>query len=536
MTSIHHEFKENFKNDKLIKTIHLQSNKNYYLEKDIIIHLEPMFPSAEDIEKSSFLRYGFFAGIVMDGKNINLDLRGFTIKMSEECNLQLRFFSLIELNNSPFPLRDGLPLSESKTKWESGKNITIENGTLGLSSHSGIHGNNNSNIVIQNMIIKDFEVGGIMLNGSSNVKIYSVKVGPNFQQMKLNGKFSAVVQILHQHNKVFKLDKVESLFTPLQNEFNNTIENCLVSKPIKPLYKSQNGVIDGVCYGILINKSGVAIHSHGDENDKTKQSGHANNIKIKKVTIENLKGGVEEKIGYQVRGKIIRDIAGQPIDLHLIVETRKIDIVSFYQLLTAYLIRKNKTTIKSTLFVPDPLLDWFVKIYEPQKFVWNGEHTLSPEEYYFLNNWISAYTKLIRGGDAMLHVNKGVIALRLDTVDNVKIYNTVIKNICNVGLIFQKILNPNIKFLSSNTENIFTYTGNDAYGIIANNVNQGLIDNIKIVNLDSLNGSTYKCLLMNGTKNFTIDNIEDEQKKQSSKNENYSIVVQESCKNFTIKG
>ncbi len=143
---------------------------------------------------------------------------------------------------------------------------------------------------------------------------------------------------------------------------------------------------------------------------------------------------------------------------------------------------------------------------------------------------------MVRGGDSMMHVNKGVIALRLDGVDNTTIYNTVIKNICNVGKMFQKVLNPNIKFLSSNTENVFTYTGNDAYGIVCNNLNEATIDNIKITNLNSENGSTYKCLLMNGTQNITIERIEDEQKKASTKNENYSIVVQESCKKFIIKG
>ena len=175
--SIQREFSSHFKDDKLLKTIHLDSNKNYFLEKDIIIDLNPLFPSKNDIEENSFLRYGFFAGIVMDGNDIHLDLKGFSIKMSVEANLNLRFFSLIELNNSPFPLNDGLPLDKAKIKWSAGKNITIKNGTLGLSSHSGIHGNNNSNVLIENLIIKDFEVGGIMLNGGSRIK--------NFYQQKL---------------------------------------------------------------------------------------------------------------------------------------------------------------------------------------------------------------------------------------------------------------------------------------------------------------------------------------------------------------
>ena len=41
----------------------------------------------------------------------------------------------------------------------------IKNGTLGKSSHHGIHGNNMSNILIENLLIEDFEVAGIALNG-----------------------------------------------------------------------------------------------------------------------------------------------------------------------------------------------------------------------------------------------------------------------------------------------------------------------------------------------------------------------------------
>ena len=531
--SVQREFNSHFKDDKLIRTIHLDSNKNYFLERDIIIDLNPLFPTKNDIEENSFLRYGFFAGIVMDGNDIHLDLKGFSIKMSVEANLNLRFFSLIELNNSPFPLNDGLPLDKTKIKWSAGKNITIKNGTLGLSSHSGIHGNNNSNVLIENLIIKDFEVGGIMLNGGSRIKILSTKIGPNFQQMKLNGKFSAAVQILHQYEKVFKLEKMQGTFFPLLNEVNNTLSLSLKNKPINPLFQNKNGVIDGVAYGILLNKAGVAIHSHGSENNKTER---AENIKIQNVSIQDIKAGVEEKIGYQFNGKIIRDISGQPIDLHLILKTRKIDIVSFYQLLISLFISKNQSPTKSTLFTPKPLLDWFEKIFKPRNFIWNGDYLLSTEQNFLLNNWINNYTIMVRGGDSMMHVNKGVIALRLDSVYNVNISNFSIKNICNVGTIYQTILSPNTKFLSSNTENIFTYTGNDSYGIVANNVEKASFGNIKITNLESENGSTYKCLLMNGTNNISIEKIHDEQKEPSTKNENYSIVVQESCSNFSIKG
>ena len=47
----------------------------------------------------------------------------------------------------------------------------IINGTLGLSSHSGIHGNNNANIVLQHLNVEDFESTGIQLNGVHNAFI-----------------------------------------------------------------------------------------------------------------------------------------------------------------------------------------------------------------------------------------------------------------------------------------------------------------------------------------------------------------------------
>lgn len=41
------------------------------------------------------------------------------------------------------------------------------NGILGRSSHHGIHGNSMAEIFLYDLKIKDFEVGGISLNGAS---------------------------------------------------------------------------------------------------------------------------------------------------------------------------------------------------------------------------------------------------------------------------------------------------------------------------------------------------------------------------------
>ena len=45
-----------------------------------------------------------------------------------------------------------------------------------MSSHHGIHGNLSTNLILSNLTIKNFEVFGVALNGSTNVIINDVVV------------------------------------------------------------------------------------------------------------------------------------------------------------------------------------------------------------------------------------------------------------------------------------------------------------------------------------------------------------------------
>ena len=66
-------------------------------------------------------------------------------------------------------------------------NIIVQNGELGLTSHHGIHSNNASNIVIQNLKIYDFEVAAIQLNGFNNAQIKDITIGPSLQSVPVTG-------------------------------------------------------------------------------------------------------------------------------------------------------------------------------------------------------------------------------------------------------------------------------------------------------------------------------------------------------------
>ena len=99
---------------------------------------------------------GFFSAIAIPADNVTLDLNGYTLEQSEEHALLQRFYANIELGSAPFIPGQG-PHDFGST-FDPAKNVAILNGTLGLSSHHGIHGNSNENVTIQGIDFEDFEV------------------------------------------------------------------------------------------------------------------------------------------------------------------------------------------------------------------------------------------------------------------------------------------------------------------------------------------------------------------------------------------
>lgn len=96
--------------------------------------------------------------------------------MSRKFYLNQRFYAHIELGSSPF-LKNIGP-HDFANSFVKAQNVLIKNGTLGLSSHHGIHGNYSTNITLRNLVIKNFEIAGIAFNGANNVYVKNVEVGP----------------------------------------------------------------------------------------------------------------------------------------------------------------------------------------------------------------------------------------------------------------------------------------------------------------------------------------------------------------------
>lgn len=144
---------------------------------------------------------GFFAAITIECDNVVLDLNGFEISQSDEFYLLQRFFNVIQLNNKVFVDNEGVSsLNYQKTDKPVGgppagslvtpTKVVIKNGSLGQSSHSGIHGNSVIGLKIKNVHIHNFEISGIHCNGCRDVRILNTEVGPGAQNVPVLGTFS----------------------------------------------------------------------------------------------------------------------------------------------------------------------------------------------------------------------------------------------------------------------------------------------------------------------------------------------------------
>ena len=155
-------------------TLRIREPGLYVITEDIIFNPNEEMLKTEEYENGAY-NMGFFAAIAIETKGVIIDLQGNTIRQSFSHYFRQRFFNIIQLGSTPFIPGQG-PGPVKTDSFEAAVGCLILNGTLGLSSHGGIHGNNNEDIFIQNMKIVDFETTGIQLNGVHNAFIEDVKI------------------------------------------------------------------------------------------------------------------------------------------------------------------------------------------------------------------------------------------------------------------------------------------------------------------------------------------------------------------------
>jgi len=287
-------------------TVRIRKPGIYQLGENIIFHPNPDNDFLPTTDQSTLYprgmngpyHLGFFAAITVEAPDVIIDLNGFTIKQSTLHNLQQRFYAHIEVANSPFIPGQG-PHSFTDD-YVAANRLLITGGTLGVSSHHGVHGNTANNVVIYNVVMNEFEVAGVALNGTTLGVLGS---------LTLNGITKAIRVLSSYPQALFLKRKLKALkessnptetlnvnssdvknFTQaiadLENDLDNAKTSVVSGETPSNFMGNQTGKYDGNMYGIVLNVNGIVIHDFLQE--RTDSAIGNENILVHSVSMDNI--------------------------------------------------------------------------------------------------------------------------------------------------------------------------------------------------------------------------------------------------------
>jgi hypothetical protein len=289
----------------------------------------PLFSQWQKYPPSAYY-LGFFAAITIETDDVVIDLNGFEIRQNAEFYLAQRFFNVIELNDRVFIQNNGVsPLNYQKTDepvkgLKAGQivqpsNIVIKNGSLGRSSHAGIHGNGITGLIVEDVHIYDFEVAGIHCNGCKDVTVRNTEVGPGARNVPVIATFSnarfidffakRLIPFGFQREKMSMRQSLQALFDssitfsdrPSQPMTLNEVFNRLsrgidlfrskiqptdpsdtsLLEEAKSIFGNPSGLTDGsVIYGIFFNRLGLP---------ETDENFHGAGRETQNIVLEDIK-------------------------------------------------------------------------------------------------------------------------------------------------------------------------------------------------------------------------------------------------------
>lgn len=475
---------------------------------------------------------GFFAAISVQCDNVCIDLNGKKIEQSAEHALQQRFYANIELASAPFIPSQG-PHNFGNSVI-SAKNVYIYNGTLGRSSHHGIHGNDNENILIENVNFANYEVSPVALNNVNNFSAVNCNIISSRKDVPVLGIFSAArfirpfMEYLNTNHPSFQIviqkqtKNAKQLRNELRNSLNKTFDAIMLNGELTPsdkneyeLFANKKKVVDGNSYGFIINGKGVAVNGFPKN-----VADRSTNVYFKNISIGQHEGNINEVLALSVPDLIPNDSnpygAGAQHDpigavLQLFNKNNSNNyltvsdnanngmfryvgnVVSNCQLLITSAINANKFNGSYLPYqsnnIEPKLLDWV-----------SGKKSF---------NQVS--DGIFANGDSMFHVNKGVIGFKLDGVDTLYAENcdiNILNNFGNVGSTlgqYDAYINGVGKSHPSAT--YFGYGGASLRGWSFSSSKNVVVNGGNCVDLNSSSGDCIGVDVHQDSDNITIQNM-----------------------------
>jgi hypothetical protein len=491
----------------------------YVLKENIKFDPNPddnWFPTRDqllDEYKHSAFFLGFFAAITIECSHVKIDLNCHTIEQSPMHALQQRFFQTIQLNDSPFILNQGPSKTFANSGFVPSEYIWICGGKMDLSTHYCIHGNSNSNILIESVDMRNFETGGIALNQVKNVVIDGCHIGSTRKDTPVTASYSVLrnIIILFKNRKIDchmnlefkgksgnhilkKLLKLEN--TIIKNYKRSGYRSVLSQKCDKYNYEiekyihNSTGINDGSSIvGIQITPRGVAIKAF--EGEKICPSAecvgsidnYSETIYIHNVNINNIHSNPVEVVSCKNGNKNVVGAMGELMNVGSVISEKYVYVSSIINDAHCWLaklynmVEKSKLPI-STISIPEFMVDFA----ENDKNIMKIDHSLV----------------LRYGLDIMGHVNKGAMALRLGGCVGVHLSDICISCINNHGKPSNVENRPEygkeyVKEKNNVSEELgMWYSGNISYGIIFSSSKKITLCNVNVSDVSSETGKYYE--------------------------------------------
>ena len=397
---------------------------------------------------------GFFAAVAVAADDVNFSLNGYSIGQCKEHALMQRFFAVFELASAPFTPGVGPHDFVGSGTFKAAKNFKLTGpGTVGLSSHHGIHGNENENIEISGVTFKDFEVGAVSLNNVKGLEIKNCDIPNNRHDVPILGSFSAALQIrayveqllASSPNFTMNLGGVsktveevyDNLVDHIANVFNDVRSDGFIDADEHPdewkLYNNFNRVVDGPCYAFLVHGKGPAVGGFG-EMQTSDASALSSDVSIRNNNVNNIKCFTNEVLAAVVDTRVQNDARGAILQFYDANDEKYIGVHmdGSYQgnaNLDAQIMTAQ--AMNTGVLSPDDILQTNVNSIAPSLIQWaegsNPAFTLSD--------------KFRCNGDSMHHVIKGSVMIRVEdcqgfdiqgnSIDDVEVLSKGPVELCN---------------------------------------------------------------------------------------------------------
>lgn len=463
---------------------------------------------------------GFFAAIAIECAGVIVDLNGYELSQHQEHLLQQRFFALIELADQPFMPLQGP--SNFGAVLRPASNCLIHNGTLGVSSHHGIHGNDCDNIMLENLTIKNFEVAAVALNGCNVGCFKNCHMGPNRQNIPVIGSYSAgrfIKQFVTLMNNMAlntsELDAAAAaLYQTMDDTFNAIIFN---NGSIPDLFHNVSGLIDGPFYGLLFNVKGVAVNGFLSTRSSPKV-GETSDLLLLGCTITGIKGAIREVVALShPAGGVQVDTAGAVVKFFDDLTT-KVGTKYFYQssplgdvqIELAKIKQTREDAMQDVSFFGTLLIHKGIQLWQTNagwyldEIANNQLQLFDDSDQPVMLDAAPVIYSPVCNGDSMHHVIKGGMGLRVDGVTTMTMKDCGIMNLDNNSIEGSLLCGSYITSHAKQTPQMVGYQGARNYGAIFSACGNVCLTRLNVGNVKSLNGSSVGIVLQNETNGASL--------------------------------